>query len=281
MVLISSLFSIFHRKIKDDMKTIPGVFLKALLPLIFIITVSAGEPLKSTVYEWSRLKMISNHRGSSCEIYRGETRSLEMFHIRAVMLRSGKETHRYLVEKGCDNMIIIKDGTAEMTINSEKMELGPGSVAIASQGDRVLIRNISSGSMTFYSFMFKPRPRREIHTGTEFKIPHLFRVWNAIEFKPSANGGRRDIMRQPTSALKELEIHTTTLNEGLPSHNSHTHTDEEIILVRFGTVEESINGKTFRAGPGSVIFLTSDDDHGIRNAGSGQCEYYAIRWLTF
>ena len=88
-------------------------------------------------------------------------------------------------------------------------------------------------------------------------------------------------MRQPVSVLKELEMHTTQLKEGLPSHKSHTHADDEIILVRFGVVEESIKGKTFQCGPGSVIFLTNDDDHGIRNIGSGPCEYYAIRWLTY
>lgn len=86
-------------------------------------------------------------------------------------------------------------------------------------------------------------------------------------------------MRQPTSMLKELEMHVTTLNEGLPSHSPHSHPDEEIILVRFGTVEEMIKDTSYKLGPGSVIFLTNNDFHGIRNAGKGKCEYYAIRWL--
>jgi quercetin dioxygenase-like cupin family protein len=87
-------------------------------------------------------------------------------------------------------------------------------------------------------------------------------------------------MQQKTSSLKQLEIHVTTLEEGFPSHASHRHTDEEIILVRKGYVEETIKNEHYRLGPGSVIFLTNDDMHGISNAGTGTCEYYAIRWLT-
>jgi quercetin dioxygenase-like cupin family protein len=87
-------------------------------------------------------------------------------------------------------------------------------------------------------------------------------------------------MRTPTQSLVELEMHTTTLNEGEKSHAEHMHSDEEIILVRFGSVEESIKGKPCVLGPGSLIFLAPDDMHGIQNAGKGQCEYYAIRWIT-
>lgn len=75
-------------------------------------------------------------------------------------------------------------------------------------------------------------------------------------------------------------MHATTLKEGVASHAAHTHADEEIILVKSGTVEETINGTPYKLGPGSVIFLSNDDPHGIRNAGEGQCEYYAIRWLV-
>ena len=74
-------------------------------------------------------------------------------------------------------------------------------------------------------------------------------------------------------------MHVTSLNEGNKSHDPHTHFDEEIIVVLTGEVEEMINGANYQAA-GSVIFLSSMDPHGIRNAGKGRCEYYAIRWLS-
>ena len=85
-------------------------------------------------------------------------------------------------------------------------------------------------------------------------------------------------MRVPTSMLAEFEIHTTMLNEGMKSHDQHTHVEDEIIIVRYGEVEEMIDGKPHKAGPGSVIFLESDVPHGIRNIGEGPCEYYAFKW---
>jgi (S)-ureidoglycine aminohydrolase len=96
--------------------------------------------------------------------------------------------------------------------------------------------------------------------------------------KEISKGGRRSIMRVPTSMLAEFEIHTTMLNEGMKSHDQHTHTEDEIIIVRYGQVEELIDGQAHQAGPGSVIFLESDLPHGIRNIGESPCEYYALKW---
>ena len=74
-------------------------------------------------------------------------------------------------------------------------------------------------------------------------------------------------------------MHVTTLNEGLISHAEHVHANEELIIVKKGTVEESIDGQTHLLGPGSVILLTDEVSHGIKNAGKGQCEYYALKWI--
>ncbi len=80
--------------------------------------------------------------------------------------------------------------------------------------------------------------------------------------------------------LKELEIHATTLNADASSHAGYNHPDEEIVLMRIGNVDETINDITQDIGPGSMMFLTNDDMHGIINVvNSSMCEYYAFRWL--
>jgi uncharacterized cupin superfamily protein len=247
---------------------------------ILLIAVSAGKPIVSGVFDWSKFKTVRTHTGSVINILKGPTRSLEMFDIKAISLHSGKATHTYLVGKESDELLIVKEGYAEITINSISNLLCEGSIAIASQGDRVQVKNIKPGNLVYYSIVFKPRPAK-IHRETSKKVSPFFSSWDTISFKPSASGGRRSIIQQPTSTLKQLEIHTTTLKEGLPSHAAHTHPDEEIILVRLGTVDQTISGTHYRLGPGSLIFATNDDLHGISNAGVGQCEYYAIRWLTY
>jgi quercetin dioxygenase-like cupin family protein len=245
-----------------------------------ILSVAAKKILNSSVFEWEKLPIKTTATGEVRNIFSSPTQTLNLFDIKAVTLNPGNSTSDYTVKNGFDELIIIKEGSAEISINSESKKLGEGSLVVASQGDKVKIRNLQNTKTTFYLFLFNPKTS-SVPIQTAFNVIPVLKDWNSLELKPSAVGGRRDIMKQPTSALKELEMHTTTLNEGLQSHIAHTHPDEEIILVRFGFVEETINGTPFKLGPGSVIFLSNNDNHSIRNAGTGKCEYYAIRWLTY
>jgi mannose-6-phosphate isomerase-like protein (cupin superfamily) len=253
--------------------------LTSLFSISILSSLAAQSPLISKVYEWNNLPVKGKYGTQVRSIMKGETRSLEMFEIKAFTLIGGYSVKEYKISNGVDELLIVKEGMAVISINDRSERLGEGSIVVASQGDVVKVLNGAKNDLTFYSFKFRPHKSEDYATAG--KSEPFIKEWNDIEFKENANGGRRDIMRQPVFALKELEMHTTLLKEGLPSHSSHTHADEEIILVRFGRVEESINGKTFQCGPGSVIFLTNDDDHGIRNVGEGPCEYYAIRWLTY
>jgi len=102
--------------------------------------------------------------------------------------------------------------------------------------------------------------------------------WAALEAKTTQTGARRDVMRAPTPTLDELEIHITTLNAGQVSHAPHQHAEEELLIVREGTVETLQNGKASRLGPGSIIFHSSNDLHNIRNAGTTPATYHVIQW---
>ena len=102
--------------------------------------------------------------------------------------------------------------------------------------------------------------------------------WASLEAKATQTGARRDVMRAPTPTLDELEIHITTLNPGQVSHPPHQHPEEELLIVREGTVETLQNGKASRLGPGSIIFHSSNDLHNIRNAGPTPATYHVVQW---
>ena len=102
--------------------------------------------------------------------------------------------------------------------------------------------------------------------------------WAGLEAKTTAVGARRDVMRAPTPTLDELEMHITTLAVGQVSHPPHRHPEEELLIVKEGTVETLQNGKASRLGPGSIIFHSSNDLHNIRNAGSIPATYHVIQW---
>ncbi len=102
--------------------------------------------------------------------------------------------------------------------------------------------------------------------------------WATLNPKPTQIGERRDVMRAPTPTLDELEMHITTLNGGEVSHPPHRHPEEELLIVKEGTVETLQNGKASRLGPGSIIFHSSNDLHNIRNVGTTPATYHVIQW---
>ncbi len=49
-----------------------------------------------------------------------------------------------------------------------------------------------------------------------------------------------------------------------------------MFLVREGTLEVTIGGQTSRLGPGSVAFVASNDEHGVRNVGRDHAQYFVL-----
>ncbi len=104
--------------------------------------------------------------------------------------------------------------------------------------------------------------------------------WSAMKAEPTEAGEVRRVFRAPTGTLDELECHITTLKAGAGSHPPHTHANEEVLIVREGTVEVFYESTWHRAGPGAVIFLTGTDPHGIRNAGAKPASYHVVAWRS-
>jgi len=104
--------------------------------------------------------------------------------------------------------------------------------------------------------------------------------WDKMVDKPNATGSVRTVCSAPTATLENLEIHITTLNPGLSSHRPHKHPNEELIIVRQGTVETLSNGEWIRVGPGSVIFNGSNQVHCFRNVGSEPAVYHVVNVKT-
>ena len=104
--------------------------------------------------------------------------------------------------------------------------------------------------------------------------------WATLAVKPTKTGERRELFDAPTLTLNNFEGHVTTIRPGEVPHPPHRHPDEEMILIKEGTLEVTINGATQRAGAGSVFFYASNDLHGMRNVGSTPATYYVFRFVT-
>ncbi|UWZ85818.1 cupin domain-containing protein [Occallatibacter riparius] len=104
--------------------------------------------------------------------------------------------------------------------------------------------------------------------------------WDDVPAKTTESGSVRSLYNGPTATLKNLDVHITTLNPGGAPHPPHKHPNEEMLIIKSGTVEALINGEWKKVGPGGVIFLASDIFHGVRNVGKEPAVYHVIGFKT-
>jgi quercetin dioxygenase-like cupin family protein len=104
--------------------------------------------------------------------------------------------------------------------------------------------------------------------------------WDSLAGKPTAIGYYRQVVDAAIPTMDRFEMHVTTLNPGNSPHPPHHHPQEELILIKEGTLESSINGHKDRVGPGSVLFFASNDVHNVMNVGEKPATYYVINFYT-
>jgi quercetin dioxygenase-like cupin family protein len=117
------------------------------------------------------------------------------------------------------------------------------------------------------------------HPGTAVMQSSAF-DWNAVPVKKTEIGSVRSFFRAPTATLDELECHVTTLNAGETSHAPHKHPNEEIVIIKEGTVDVLVNGEMKRVGPGSVVFNAANQLHQLKNVGTTPATYHVINWSS-
>ena len=107
------------------------------------------------------------------------------------------------------------------------------------------------------------------------------RVFNWTDLKPEASktGSRREVFDAPTPTLERLASHVTTLNPGQAPHPAHKHPEEELMILREGTLEVTLDGQPTRVETGGMIFCASNEMHGLRNVGTTPAIYYVVKWF--
>ena len=73
-----------------------------------------------------------------------------------------------------------------------------------------------------------------------------------------------------------IELHQTELGPGEAPHLPHHHAHEEIVFIREGTLEVTIEGRASTLGPGSVAYVASNEEHGWRNTGASRAHYFVM-----
>src|ERR1700733_2555897 len=89
-------------------------------------------------------------------------------------------------------------------------------------------------------------------------------------------GNSRAVFDGLTHSGFHVDLHETELAPGAAPHAAHRHEHEEIVMLREGTLEGTIEGKSTIVGSGSVVYAASNEMHGWKNVGTTKAQYFVI-----
>jgi quercetin dioxygenase-like cupin family protein len=104
--------------------------------------------------------------------------------------------------------------------------------------------------------------------------------WEKIKVETAGYGVKRQVFDGRTAKLEHLECHATTLNPGQTTHPPRPQSDDELVVVKEGTIEANMNGQPKRAVAGDVIYVAANDVYGVRNPGEAPATYYVIKFAV-
>jgi quercetin dioxygenase-like cupin family protein len=267
-----------------------GLRLACLLSLSFMsLPAQSSAPtatkLGSTVFFWEKLAVRPTGNGERRDVTDGPTATFARFESHVTTLLPGRLSHAPH-QHPQEELIILRDGTLDVTINGVTTRVGPGSLLFFAANDFHNVQNVGDTPATYFVFNFATGITGTLagKSAAQLAAPGQLGSgvydWAKLAVKPTKTGERRDVFDTPTTTLTNFECHVTTLQPGIAPHASHHHADEEIMLVKEGVMEVTLGSATTRAGPGSIIFAASNQEHGWRNAGDTPATYYVIRIVT-
>jgi len=110
-------------------------------------------------------------------------------------------------------------------------------------------------------------------------LMHSFvRSWANLKATPTKQGERRSVCDAPTPNLANLEGHITTLNPGESPHLPHRHAEEELMIIKEGTLEALQGDVTNIVTAGDIVFEAANELHGLRNIGTNRATYYVFKF---
>lgn len=235
------------------------------------------DSVLSGVYHWEDPKEKLTEGLSRSILLEGKVHDMEWLQISSLQLAGGQSVSSNQVPVTEEMMLIVKQGELRTTIPGMQKSIGPGSMVLVLPGETCSIENQGQQACEFYAIRYKSKspadPERGKNAGGSF-----IKDWNDITFKPHDKGGIRSYFERPTSMGKRLEMHVTTLNPGIKSHDPHTHRAEEIVLMIEGETEMQIGNEFKKGSTGSLYYLGSNVLHAIRNTGSTPCTYFAFQF---
>ena len=248
-----------------------------IIVVILSFFMKESGPIRSRVYSFSETPFEKTKTGGKRQIMDGSTFHMENFEIHATTLNPGQAPHGSQVHSDEEEIIVVKEGKLKVTMEDESREMGPGSVALILPGDEHSLENAADSETTYFVIKYKSKNPINSERGKLSGGSQLI-SWDELEFRPHDRGGVRSYFDRKSALSERIEMHVTTLNPNIKSHEPHTHGPAEIVLMMNGTTEMEIGEGLYPGTPGDIYFLGSNIPHAIRNTGNNPCMYMAFQW---
>jgi (S)-ureidoglycine aminohydrolase len=111
-------------------------------------------------------------------------------------------------------------------------------------------------------------------------LPSMVHTWSDLEVNRVENRISRPILEGQTTHLEYFEIHATTIDPGTMPHPAHSHLDEELLIVKEGSLEVTAGGQSKTFVPKSIALIQPNVSHGFRNVGETPTTYYVLRYRS-
>jgi quercetin dioxygenase-like cupin family protein len=238
--------------------------------------------LATTFVDWDSMVPTSTKTGQVRHVFDNPTVAMDKLELHITTLNPGMESHP-AHRHSWEEMLLIKDGDFELTINGRKQHAGPGSMVFFAANDPHNARNVGNKPGTYYVINFvtdlshSASDKSAAQQAIPGKLPSSVLDCNGMPSTPTPTGSRVVCVNSPTLTFLALESHISTLNPGRQTAANIIDANDEIVVIKSGQVEVTVNGIASRMNEGSLLYWAPNDKRTLRNIGSTSTSYQVIR----
>jgi quercetin dioxygenase-like cupin family protein len=238
--------------------------------------------LATTYVDWDSLIPTKTPKGQMRHVFDNATVAMDKVELHITTLNPGEESHP-VHRHPWEEMLLVKDGDFEVSLNGRKEHAGPGDLVFLAANDPHNARNTGKQPATYYVINFvtdlshadsaKPAAEQAIPGKLASSVLHC----NQMPSVPTPSGSRIVCVNSPTLTFLALESHITTLNPGQQTARDIIDPNDEIVVIKSGQVEVTVNGIASRMNEGSLMYWAPNDKRTLRNIGTTPTSYQVIR----
>jgi len=245
------------------------------------VDVSAYAPpkqsavLATTFVDWNSLVPSPTSAGQIRHVFDNPTVAMDKLEVHITTLNPGAESHP-VHRHSWEEMLLVKDGDFEVSMNGRKQHAGPGAMIF-------FAANVGNKPATYYVINFvtdlshSASAKSAAEQAVPGKLASSVLDCGNLPTTPTPSGSRVVCVNSPTLTFLALESHITTLNVGQQTAANIIDSNDEIVVIKSGQVEVTVNGIVSRMNEGSLLYWAPNDKRTLRNIGSTPTSYQVIR----